>query len=123
MTFVADAKELRTWDPERAIELKHIGGGSAGSHYFRLEFPNVSYEFAADTTFEHDPLFEEGDSRPRNRIVWHVRWHGVPVPGCDLKQTETIICEALTAYKGVHGTPERQSVRVELESASSGEAA
>lgn len=123
MTFVADAKALRTWDPERAIELKRIGGGSEGSYYFRLELPNSGYEFAADTTFEPDPLFEEGDSRPRSRIVWRVRWHGVPIPGHDAEQTEAIIREALTAYRGGHGTPERQSVRVELEPASNGGAA
>ena len=113
MAFVADPVALTTKDPARGIELKLIGGSSDGVSYFAILGGPDRFEFSAHTEFEPDPP-TLWDQAALKRVLWRVHWWGCSISGMDEASTMALIREALTVYKGVHGLPQRQSVRVEF---------
>ena len=109
MTFVSDNKALRTYDPERGIELKDDGGGSDGSLDFlfhRIGEPDKIvgrfsvYGETRPATDEERSTYPEAKSF----CLWVVYNRG-PVDGHDDEQSKAIIREAMLAYRGVHGAP------------------
>lgn len=99
MSFVADPKQLRTYDPERGYELLKDGGGSSGDLRFRISGPQSTIKFSA--SFSQDSLSDEelcnlGSDYNKTSFVWTIHsfsdeWKG-------------IIREAMMTYMFVHGT-------------------
>lgn len=99
MSFVADSKQLRTYDPERGYELLKDGGGSSGELRFRITGPQGTTKFSA--SFSQDSLSDAelrklGTDDNKTSLVWTIHnssdeWKG-------------IIREAMMTYMFVHGT-------------------
>lgn len=90
MAFVADSSRLRTYDPDRGLELFWQGGSSDGTRRFELVGPNGSVSFAAE---------EEWFDGDASTVLWRVR-------GVDrLSPWWPLVVEALMAHKRVHGLP------------------
>ncbi|WEK00991.1 MAG: hypothetical protein P0Y59_04650 [Candidatus Sphingomonas phytovorans] len=111
MTFIADNAALRTYDPDRGIELHLIGGGSSGISYFKLIQHNVEIQFSAHMEAQANGAFVHDKEEIPNIIVWVVHKNrGILESG--VTETDAIIREAMKAYKGSHGIPARQLVEV-----------
>ncbi len=134
MAWIADPKALRTYDPERGLELHKVGGGSDGSCDFvihRIGRPNESSTWfikAGSRIFElSDPddvlagfsaymrarkaTEDERSINPdiREFITWKVASGFGPtgwiIKGYSLEESKEIIREAMLAYRYVHGEP------------------
>ena len=112
MAFIASNEEKRTFDSERELELVSAGGGR-GYRNFVLRGPNFEVGFSGHT--ESVPV--EGVNQSQHAaaskiLVWHIFNQLLPIPGRSIEETREMITEALTAFKGVHGYPAGQAVRV-----------
>ena len=121
MAFIANNEEKRTFDSGRGLELVSAGGGP-GYRNFVLRGPDFQVRFSGHT--ESVPI--EGVDQSQHAsvskiLVWHIFNHLLPIPGRSIEETREVIAEALTAFKGVHGYPAGQAVRVEFLSKIGGE--
>lgn len=100
MVFIADRKELRTYDPERGYELFQLSGSSDGTLSFRLVGPDLETKFVGK--LNEDPLTDDelsslGPDYKMTPLVWTLRAYD--------QNWKSIIREAMTAYVYAHGTP------------------
>lgn len=110
--FVAKNSELRTYDSERGLELFTAGSGPDGYRYFRIAGPSGEIKFTVHMEAEPNAAAEQNPDQPKNMIVWVV--HPTRGAFAQLGQaaSDDIIRDALTAYKGSHGRPANQPVKV-----------
>lgn len=100
MVFIADRKELRTYDLERGYELFQVGGSSSGTLSFKLVGPDSETNFVGK--LNEDPLTEDelrrlGQDYKKTPLVWTLRMFD--------QKWKPIIREAMTAFVYAHGTP------------------
>ena len=109
MAFVADNKALRTYDPERGLELKTAGGGSDGHRSFvihRIGDPNdvlvgiTAYLEVRSPTDEELRVYPEA----KDLGVW-VILRGRHLKGYSQEDSKAIIREAMLAFRAIHGAP------------------
>ena len=116
MGFIADNAARRTFDPVRGLELVTNGGGSDGSRNFRIVGQDVDFKFTGHVEFEAvlnvDPMLPAPEQK---WLIWQIDLLG-QMPDRSMEETETIVREALSAFKFVHGKPNNQLVKVVLPS-------
>lgn len=113
MPFIANNEELRTFDPERNLELVTAGGGP-GFSKFILRGPGFEHHFSGHTVSRRvegvDPSLPAAVSKV---LIWKI-FLLRPIPGRSEEETRELIVEALTAFKGVHGYPAGQTIEVDF---------
>lgn len=113
MTFIADHKAMRTYDPVRGLELVSDGGGSDRSRRFifrRIDNPDEVLGGVNTYQEVRRPTDEEELSHPEARevCVWVIYggWAGgAQLKGYSLEESKEIIREAMLAYRDAHGSP------------------
>lgn len=113
MTFIADPVALRTLDPERGIELFTDGGGPDGESRYKLvrsdgavvRFSTQWDQTRSDEWRRRNPLARQ----PAVYFVGHIRG---AFDDRSRAETDAIISEAMTAFKGIHGRPIDSDVAV-----------
>jgi hypothetical protein len=109
MTFISDSSSLRTWDPDRGIELKFDKAMSDGTMFMRLLNAGATLHFTMQTT--HEPPVG-GSEKPL--IVRRVRYPQRPLADFSIEETANVIRESLASFKGVHGLHPDEHVRVDF---------
>jgi hypothetical protein len=109
MTFISDPSSLRTWDPDRGIELKFDKVMSDGTIFMRLVKADATFHFTMQTTHE---ARVGGSEKPL--IVRHVRYPQRPLGGFSIEETADVIRESLESFKGIYGKHPDERVRVDL---------
>lgn len=113
MTFIADPVALRTFDPDRAIELFTDGGGPDGESRYKLVRSDgavVRFSTQWDQS-RSDEWLGRNPSARKPAVYFVARTRGVfrdQTPA----ETDAIILEAMTAFKGIHGRPIDSDVAV-----------
>lgn len=100
MAFISDNVNFRTYDPEGGYELFLTGGGSDGTHRFRLTGPQGEQNFSAH-------YFEE-NLRPEEVKRLGPDFHEKPIVWCVHNWSDdwkSIIREAMTAFVINYGSP------------------
>ncbi len=112
MAWIADPKALRTYDPERGLELRGVGGGSDGAHDFVIHRIGESDEVLAGFTAYMDSrkaTIEERAADPSVEActIWEIRAGFGPkgwfLKGYGRDESKRIIREAMLAYRALHG--------------------
>ncbi|WP_156135436.1 hypothetical protein [Novosphingobium malaysiense] len=116
MAFVGSPVSGKTLDVQRGLELFSFGGGPDGIENWQI-VASDGHGISFSTAWEQDFVDEW---RRRNPDAYKPAIYLVqPIRGClaGLSQTATdsIIVEALTAFKGFHGKPEGGHVTVVFE--------
>lgn len=103
MTFISDG--TRTWDPDRGLELKSLGGlriksleisGPAGSSRFEAEWSAYHVE--------QSQRLPDGENQAANTVIqWDINIH-YAIPGFSNDETLDIIREAMKSYETVYGS-------------------
>lgn len=113
MTFVADPVALRTVDIDRGIELFTAGNSPEGESRFRLVRSDgavVHFSTQWDPVRSNEWRTENPTARkPAVHFVGRVRR---VFPNQSPAETDAIILEAMTAFKGIHGRPVDSDVAV-----------
>ncbi len=115
MAWIADPKALRTYDPERGLELKRGAGGSGGKYGFSihkicdLDGKPLSVFYAHEK--HRYPTDNEKQNNPgiRGFTTWTIDSHALvfkPDGGrYTLEESEAIIREAMLVHRDLHGKP------------------
>jgi hypothetical protein len=108
MSFISDHARMRTYDPERNLELKYLKNMSDGTEFMELIAPDGSLPFTMSTTFEAAPTDSAG---AKSIIVRHVHSRSLHSSGYSAEE-KSLIEEALQAFKGMYGLHPHETVRV-----------
>lgn len=109
MTFVSDPTRLRTWDPDRSIELKYDKRMSGGTTFMRLLKADQTFHFTMQTAYEPG-----ANALEKPLIVRRVPYPQAPLAGFSIEETANIIRDALKAFKGIYGKHPDEQVRVDF---------
>lgn len=102
MTFISDG--TRTWDPDRGLELKNIGGLQVET--LEISGPEGHVRFEAEWSAYHvdqDQWINGSENQAINTIIqWDINIH-FPIPGYSNEETLDILREAMKSYETVYG--------------------
>lgn len=98
MAWIADQKQMRTWDTEAGLELHVEGGGSEGHVRFRIEGTGVLIRYTASSVEAPLTNQEELELGITNATVWFIGG-GDRLP----EAKKVIIASAMKAFKLSHG--------------------
>jgi hypothetical protein len=98
--FVSDISTLRTFDPDRGLELFSDSASSDGRQGFRLVAPDGECKFDAFLSFR-DATEEERRARPGidRTAVYTLSNAHPPLPGLNHSETYEILREAVLARR------------------------
>lgn len=114
MAWIADPKALRTYDPERGLELRRVGGGSDGSLRFAVHSIGKPDEVLAGFSVHGKARYATEEEKSVNPDLQGIYTReirtglgptGWIIKGYSLEESKKVIREAMLAYRDAHGAP------------------